>query len=288
MRLNNDFNPDMPNEVKLSLKKTLAKITSFKEQDFITRELFDPSMHLLNRKGKMLRPALVFLSANAMGERCSGFIDLAAAIELLHVSSLVHDDIIDKGRYRRGVKAVNSKYGNTAALLTGNALISKAIHLSARYGEDVMNEVSSAALRMCAGELMDYQLQNGASKTSVEMYLKAAELKTASLIGTSCDIVATYLGRKSGPMLYKYGFNIGMAFQIRDDVLDSYRSNGNAADKANIVSSVARKYGTTRQAALERSAEMNRRYIRKALAELKGRKESALLEHYAHMLEVQA
>ena len=288
MNVRDNFNPYIPKEVKLSLKKTLAKVTSFGSSDFITAELYSPSTHLLNNKGKLLRPALVFLSAQAMGERCSDYIDLAAAIELLHVSSLVHDDIIDNGKMRRGVKTVNKTYGNEAALLAGNALISKTIQLSARYGKDVMHEVSSTALKMCAGELMDYKSQKG-DTLSIEKYIKIAELKTASLIGTSCDIVATHIGSKSRPMLYRYGLNIGMAFQIRDDVIDfSKANNGSVSDKygANIVASFMRKYNINSAKAMKKAAAMNHHYIELAQKSLNKNNESELLVSYARMIKI--
>src|SRR5271154_1219981 len=130
MRIYDEFAQALPKEVKQALALTTRRLGSFRNSDFLTADLFAPSTYLLRMGGKMLRPSLLFLGAKAINERCSDYVDLAAAIELLHVSSLIHDDIIDNGKLRRGIKAVNAKYGNEAALLAGNALISKAIQLS--------------------------------------------------------------------------------------------------------------------------------------------------------------
>src|SRR5271157_195893 len=106
MKAHKDFAPDLPEEVNGYLDRTLSRITSFTKTDFLIEELFRPSTHLLNGNGKLFRPALLFLGAHAIGEKGARFINLAAAIELLHVSSLIHDDILDSGIARRGTRTV--------------------------------------------------------------------------------------------------------------------------------------------------------------------------------------
>lgn len=290
MKINDDFAESLPADVKSYVDKTLRKVKSFGERDFVIRELFKPSTYLLNRDGKLLRPSLLFLGARALGEKCDKFVDLAAAIELLHVSSLIHDDIIDNGQTRRGVKAVNAKYGSSVALLAGNALISKAIQLSSRYGENVMNAVSATVLRMCAGELLDYKSQKDSSAVSTGNYIRIAELKTAALTGISCSIVALYKGSSNESVLYDYGANIGMAFQIRDDILDfvgleNSHSHSNRPN-SNIVLSMKEKYGSDKNSALKRAARLNNYYTRRALEKVKHGSMRKVLESYARMLEV--
>jgi geranylgeranyl pyrophosphate synthase len=247
-------------------------------------------MHLLKSGGKLLRPSLLFLSASAIGENCDRFVDLAAAIELLHVSSLIHDDIIHKGTYRRGIRSVNSLYGDNIALLAGNAIISKAILLSSKYGKEVMDAVADTAMQMSAGELMDYLSQNGPKPISKEEYLKIAQLKTASLMGTSCNIVAIYKKSSLKSTLYKYGFNIGLAFQIRDDIMDYSRSkkdySKNAKSGANIVTLIKQREKLSTGEALKIAMMANQSYIKKALLEIKGKKIEKSLGPYAKMIEV--
>ncbi len=290
MRIYEDFRLHLPKEVKECLNSTLFKVRSFKSSDFISDALFRPSMHLLSPGGKLLRPSLLFLSATAIGESCADFVDLAAAIELLHVSSLIHDDIIDEGKYRRGVKTVNSKYGNNVALLAGNALISKAILLSSKYGRKVMDSVANTAMQMSAGELMDYQSQEKSMPISSDDYLKIAKLKTASLMGTSCNIVAIYKNSRLEPILYGYGFNLGLAFQVRDDIMDYTESkkdySKNAKSGANIVTSIKKRTGLSTREALKTAAGINQFYIKKALSDISGKKVARFLEPYAKMIEV--
>ncbi|MDE1870828.1 MAG: polyprenyl synthetase family protein [Candidatus Micrarchaeota archaeon] len=288
MRVHKNFNSHLPVGIRQRIYKTMRRIKSFRDSDFITRDLYYPSTHLLGKEGKLLRPALLFLGAQSIGSR-EDFTDLAAAIELLHVSSLIHDDIIDNSRTRRGAKSVNTKYGNSTALLAGNALISKAIQLSAKYGERVMMEVSDTALQMCAGELMDYNA-NGSGALGLSRCLSIARLKTAALIGTSCGIVATYKGSKARAALYDCGVNIGMAFQIRDDILDILE-DGKADRKgphgANIVTALQKTEGLDDMEALRRAAKLNSSYVSKALSSVRGNRMERLIRPYAGMMEVQ-
>ena len=265
------------------MKLASARLKGFKSSDFVTEELYKPSTHLLNGRGKLLRPALVFLGAHSIGERCADFVDLAAAIELLHASSLVHDDIIDRGMVRRGRETVNARYGDRVALLAGDALISKAIQLSSRYGERIMREASEAALHMCAGELMDYRIQRSGKTLSVDQYLRIAELKTAALMGTSCSIVASYKNSKARQALCRYGTNMGIAFQIRDDVLDFMNSDEYSG--ANIVASMRRGHGLDINKAVEKAVKLNRAYVKSAVHGL-DRKQMLILEPYARMSEL--
>lgn len=284
MRIYDEFADALPKEVKEALALTTRRLSSFRNSDFLIPDLFAPSIHLLKMGGKMLRPSLLFLGAKAINQHCSDYIDLAAAIELLHVSSLIHDDIIDNGKRRRGVKSVNEKYGNEAALLAGNALISKAIHLSSRYGKDVMNSVSQTAMQMSAGEMMDYMSNRGGKPLTVKNYLEIAKLKTAALTGTSCNIVAVYKKSKAKSMLYSYGFNLGLAFQVRDDIMDYPQNSGN---DSNIVSSIKQKQAVSKDKAVKEAAKINHYYVKQALKKAGNNEIGKFLGHYAKMIEVE-
>jgi geranylgeranyl pyrophosphate synthase len=285
--MNEDFTSHLPKDIRKCLDKTLLKITSFKQADFLTKELYLPSTHLLNKNGKLLRPALFFLSAKAIGENGLKFINLATAIELIHVSSLIHDDIIDNEKYRRGKETVNYKYGDSIALLAGNALISKAIDLSTQYGKEVMYAVSEAALKMCAGELMDYKSQKNRKILSIKDYTKIAELKTASLIGTACNIIAVYKNSSSKSALYNYGVNMGLAFQIRDDINDFVDLPKQQAKQTNnIVVSIKNGGKISSEDALRVAANLNHKYISNATKVIEGTRIAASLSKYADMIKV--
>jgi len=247
-------------EVSSNLKKLVRRLKSIDESEFITRKLYEPSTLLLKVPGKLLRPMLVFTGSKIVDNdtRLSKFIDLAAAIELLHVSSLVHDDIIDRSTTRRGIKAVHVKYGLNSALLAGDALISKAIQLAAKYGNKVINKIAYTAMEMCAGEMLDTALRNNATENA---YLRVAELKSASLIGTSFSIAAVYAKSNMANALYRIGHNFGIAFQIRDDVLDFLEGEEQDGVKSTNIVSIIRKHRSSTKEAVERAIQLNNKFI---------------------------
>ena len=247
-------------EVSSNLKKLVRRLKSIDESEFITRKLYEPSTLLLKVPGKLLRPMLVFTGSKIVDKdtRLSKIIDLAAAIELLHVSSLVHDDIIDRSATRRGIKAVHVKYGLNSALLAGDALISKAIQLAAKYGNKVINKIAYTAMEMCAGEMLDTALRNNATENA---YLRVAELKSASLIGTSFSIAAVYAKSSMADALYRIGHNFGIAFQIRDDVLDFLEGEEQDGVKSTNIVSIIRKHRSSTKEAVERAIQLNNKFI---------------------------
>ncbi len=211
----------IPTSVKRGLVLTEDKLRSLAKEEFLNEELYEPATHLLKRPGKLIRPGLIFTTAEVLGEDPEDFIDLAAGIELLHTASLVHDDILDKDSMRRGVEPVHMKFGESSAILAGDALIAKAISLASRYGERIIKRAAEAAMAMCAGEVLDVKLQSAPGPQSdLSLYLKVAELKTASLMAVSSSIVADYVKSRKRDPLYDIGLNIGMSFQIKDDIMN--------------------------------------------------------------------
>jgi geranylgeranyl pyrophosphate synthase len=183
--------------------------------------LRDASRHILDAGGKRIRPKLVLLTYSALGGRnLEHVVPVAAAIELVHTASVVHDDINDHGIVRRGRPSVNSIWGRTFALLTGDFLFTKVYELMAPY-RDLNVILAEATVALVEGET----LQASAVKEgnfSRETYYKIIARKTAALFKA-----AAYLGAKLAnatedqvKALGQYGFNIGLAFQIVDDLLD--------------------------------------------------------------------
>jgi len=275
MEMNLSFWNNLPEKVKQAVIMVGERL-SFSDRDFISKELLLPSVHLLNGKGKMLRPTLVLLCAHMLGGTVQDFVDLAAAIELLHVSSLVHDDIIDRDTTRRELQTVNAKYGNDIAILAGDALIAKAISFASHYGSKIVDEIAGTAMEMCAGELSDYSRQRQQQFPDIEGYIEIARLKTASIIGTACGIAAMYMGREEARALKDYGINAGLAFQIRDDIMDCSEK---APDRFTNVIEVLKNSGEKN--ALEKAKELNREYVGKAVSSVKGIDKSGILEAYA-------
>lgn len=184
----------------------------------------DISGQLLHAGGKRIRPALVLLSALCVGGRPAKprFIDLAAVVELVHMASLVHDDVIDETRERRGRATANSRWGNKLSVLGGDYLLAKAFSILAADPEpEVIRLLSSTAVRMTESELLQARAEGSVSMWQAH-YLRIIRDKTANFMSACCESGAVAAGAsvRERRALADYGENLGLAFQIMDDVLD--------------------------------------------------------------------
>ncbi len=288
--------PPLDAPTKTNLVKVITRLSSFGSGDFSDKRMLGPATHLLKSPGKLLRPAMVFLGAGMVGEECEPFIDLAAGAEILHTASLVHDDIIDRDVKRRGIAAVHSKYGNETAILAGDALIAKGVMLISKYGVDVTSAMANAALDMCAGELLDHALEEERRMPDAREYLKVARLKSGSLLGTCCSIVPLYKKKEIARELFAFGMNAGIAFQIRDDVLETVdgserRMNGGkkvAAEtfRQNIVNILGADQDIGPSEALENAVALNNYFADRALGSIKGSAARSALRNYIEFVRV--
>lgn len=188
-------------------------------EDPFVREL---CAHIGRFRGKMVRPALVLLAADACGRVTPDHLTLAAVVEMVHIATLVHDDVLDESEMRRRVPTINCLRGNEAAVLLGDLLISHAFHLcSSLDTTDAARLIGSTTNTVCEGELMQVGHRGDAALTTDEYFAIIAR-KTASLMSTCCVLGARYAGASPSQIarLEKYGLAVGMAFQIVDDVLD--------------------------------------------------------------------
>jgi geranylgeranyl pyrophosphate synthase len=183
--------------------------------------LREASHHILEAGGKRVRPRLTLLAYEAVGgKNLDEAIPVAAAIELVHTATLVHDDINDHGSMRRGRPTVNARWGRTFALLTGDYLFTKVYELMAPYKD--MNVIfAQATVALVEGET----LQAAAARSGQldrETYTRIIAKKTASLFAAACKLGAMLGGgtKEQIDALEQYGFNLGLAFQIVDDILD--------------------------------------------------------------------
>ncbi len=183
--------------------------------------LQDASRHIIGAGGKRVRPRLVFLSYQAAGgDNLNSAVPVAAAVELVHTATLVHDDINDHGRMRRGRVTVNEQWGRTFALLTGDFLFTKVYQLMAPYG-DLNVTLAEATVALVEGET----LQADAAKhdrLNREIYQRIVAKKTASLFRAATMLGGQLAGAEAAHVeaLGEYGFYLGLAFQIVDDLLD--------------------------------------------------------------------
>ncbi len=187
--------------------------------DPFLREL---TSHVLQTRGKMVRPALAFLCARLAGGTGPHRDLVAAAVELIHVASLIHDDVIDEADRRRGHVTPNARWGNHVAVLLGDYLFSKAFHMLARIGrDDVASRVAFATVRMSQAELL--QVKYGTTPhTDESVYFAIVEGKTAQLVSSACA-GGVLVGGGNGDLadrLGEFGLHWGVAFQITDDTLD--------------------------------------------------------------------
>jgi geranylgeranyl pyrophosphate synthase len=169
--------------------------------------------------GKRLRPVLVFLSAAGRGD--GRLVAAAAAVELLHMATLVHDDVLDRAELRRGRPTVFAEGGRSAATATGDLLFSRAFaELASTGSRDAVRALSAASSALARGELMQ-RADAWREDVTPERYLERCRLKTASLFDASCRLGALFGGRPDlADALGHFGERVGLAFQLLDDVLD--------------------------------------------------------------------
>ena len=177
--------------------------------------------HLVKAGGKRLRPALYFL-ANIKGVRSKNVMDLAVALELIHMATLVHDDVVDNASTRRGIITANAKWGNQISVLTGDYLFSKAFSLVAQNPDSrIMSVLTDLICAMSEGEIIQNQ-EIFIPEMEESVYFNKIAKKTADFIAASCELGAIMAEMSANDVasLREYGYCIGMAFQITDDILD--------------------------------------------------------------------
>jgi octaprenyl-diphosphate synthase len=178
--------------------------------------------YVTSKKGKQLRPVLVFLSAQAAGVINQRTYIGAALVELLHTATLIHDDVVDEASERRGLASINSKWNNKIAVLIGDFLLSKGLITAIDAGEtEFLGVTSRAVKRMSEGELLSIDMSRSISLDE-ETYFRIISDKTASLLSTCCEIgaLSTSDNVEFREAMRDYGEAIGIAFQIRDDIFD--------------------------------------------------------------------
>lgn len=186
--------------------------------------LSEASTHLLKAGGKRIRPVLVLLAGKFGDYRLDRLKSVAVPLELIHMASLVHDDVIDDAETRRGQLTVKSKWDNRIAMYTGDFIHGKALTIATQLPNPQIHRIlSNALVQMCIGE-MEQIRDFFNTDQSIRNYLLRIRRKTALLVAISCQLGALASGadRATANKLYRYGYNVGMTFQIRDDLLDLY------------------------------------------------------------------
>lgn len=207
--------------------------------------LQDASQHILNAGGKRVRPQLVLLSYAASGGTDFEYVlPVAAAVELVHTASVVHDDINDHGTVRRGRPSVNALWGRTFALLTGDFLFTKVYELMAPY-QDMNVILAQGTVALVEGETLQAAAAKS-SKLSREVYYQIIALKTAALFQAAAHLGGALAQASSQQIeaLKTFGYNVGLAFQIVDDILDLTADAGQLGKTAGIDLSQGKGIGS--------------------------------------------
>jgi octaprenyl-diphosphate synthase len=209
---------------ELSLAEALELVEARLAELLRSREplLNDISTYLVGSGGKRVRPAVTVLVYRACGGRERGdIIDVATALELIHSATLLHDDIIDDSATRRGKDSAFRRYGLASTLVTGDFIFSRAFQLCGRFEEKVINWAADACISLTEGEIMQGRFRHNPSVTLGD-YLEIISRKTASIFQQGAR-TAAHLARAPGAVveaMANCGFNVGMTFQIVDDLLD--------------------------------------------------------------------
>ncbi len=199
-------------------------------------ELYVPISYILQLGGKKLRPLLVLMACDLVDGKKEDAIHAALAIEVFHNFTLMHDDIMDNAPIRRGKATVHEQWNNNIAILSGDAMLVKAYQelfkLNPVIQQKVLEIFSKTALEVCEGQQLDMNFET-LQNVSIPMYINMIGLKTAVLLGASLQIGALVGGAtmEDAKALYDFGKNIGIAFQLQDDILDVYGNEENFGKK---------------------------------------------------------
>ncbi len=248
-------------EAKAIADKELIRFSFIREPV----SLYKPIGYILSLGGKRLRPSLTLMTASLFGEYLHHAVQAACAIEVFHNFTLLHDDIMDQAPMRRGHPTVHVKWNTNTAILSGDAMLIEAFRILHFTRQEILPAVTEiftqTALEVCEGQQYDMDFEKRGVVSEKE-YLRMIELKTAVLIAASMKIGALCGGSdaQQANLLYEVGRNIGLAFQLQDDLLDTY-GNPEVFGKAIGGDIVANKKTYLFVMASERSAEKDQKEL---------------------------
>lgn len=190
-------------------------------------ELYAPIKYILGQGGKRMRPTLCLLACELLGGNIDDCMVPAVAAEIFHNFTLVHDDIMDQAPLRRGMETIYHKWNSDIALLSGDTMLIKAFQYvlgtKKEYSYEVFAELCKVALEVCEGQQFDLNFETQ-DNVSLDAYLEMIRLKTAVLLGSVLKIgaIVAKADAKNQKAIYDFGINLGMAFQLQDDIFDCY------------------------------------------------------------------
>jgi len=190
--------------------------------------LYEPVNYILSLGGKRVRPALVLLGAECFGGNMQDALPAAMSIELFHNFTLIHDDIMDVADIRRGNPTVHKKFGDNTAILSGDVMMVYAYEflIKSPNASQTISVFNRTAIEVCEGQQYDMEFETR-NDVDISEYIKMIELKTAVLLGGALEIGALIAGASTSDchQIYEFGRNLGLAFQLKDDILDTFAEN---------------------------------------------------------------
>jgi geranylgeranyl diphosphate synthase type II len=191
------------------------------------KNLYEPLKYFIEIGGKRIRPLLTLMASEMFGLPKENALQASLAIELFHNFSLIHDDIMDKAPLRRGKQTVHLKWNDDIAILSGDVLLIKAYQAlakqDARHIPALLDLFNSTAVEVCEGQQMDMDFES-CDQVTIEAYIEMIRLKTSVLLGCALAFgaIVSDAPKKDRELIYAFGQNLGIAFQIQDDILDLY------------------------------------------------------------------
>ena len=215
--------PILDESLEERLRSRMARVEVELDQAVQSEAAFvtTAARHLMQAGGKRFRPLLVLLAAETGDPDADGVVTAACVVELTHLASLYHDDVMDEAVLRRGAESANARWDNLVAILTGDFLFSRSSELTARLGADAVKIQAETFTRLVEGQILE-TLGPDEGEDPLEHYLRVVAGKTGSLIATSARYGARFAGapREVEEALTAYGEKVGVAFQLSDDILD--------------------------------------------------------------------
>ncbi len=210
-------------ELQEIIEKAISEIT----YPAHPKNLYEPIAYIMNLGGKRLRPALVLIAADLFNGKIEEALPAALAIETFHNFTLIHDDIMDNAPLRRGQQTVHEKWGTNNAILSGDVMMVESnkqlTKVKVEVLKDILDTFNATAQGVCEGQQLDMEFEMR-HDVSIEEYIDMIRLKTAVLVGGAMKLGAIVAGatKEEAQLIYDFGENLGIAFQLQDDILDVY------------------------------------------------------------------
>ncbi|PLC64927.1 polyprenyl synthetase [Vulcanisaeta sp. EB80] len=284
----------LPIEVRKMLTRVIETLNHSFDGIWMPEKLMNATYHYIRNRGKLIRPTLTLLVAYALGNGSSFEKSIlpAASVELIHIASLLQDDIMDEQRIRRGVQTPYSLFGSHTTMLASDLIIAKAVELAVKSGDnDIVFELLNSSVKLAVGQNLEMEL-GGKDHVTLDDYLKLIYYKTASLIESSMIVGAYSVGVKDGDVIRKIrdvGRFVGLAFQIRDDLIDylniDVKNPTLVDDEVNIVKILSRNNGDI-NASINTARKLLNEMLDNAIDVIKTTINSDVLVNYINLLRI--